>query len=247
MMLSTRAYWIGLAVLMVAQTLVLGSIVWGRQTLLATGREIVLPVVPVDPRDIFRGDYVVLGYDLSTVNIPAASDGTAPSGLRDGDVVYVVATRTPAAPAAAGTAATPPPVPEAQPPAAGTPPPAETQTQTQTQTPAPAQTPSASVPQANAWRVARASSDKPADVAPEDIVLKGRVVNVWRDAASQRSIMRVRYGIETYFVPEGTGKILEEQVRDKKIEAIVRVDDGGTAALKGLVIDGERHEAPPLL
>lgn len=243
MMLSTRAYWIGLAVLMVAQTLVLGSIVWSRQTLLATGREIVLPVVPVDPRDIFRGDYVVLGYDLSTVNVPAASDGTAQSGLRDGDVVYVVATRTPADPATAGLAATPPPVPEAQPPAAGTPPPAEAQTQT----PAPPQTPSASVPQANAWRVARASSDKPADVAPEDIVLKGRVVNVWHDAASHRSIMRVRYGIETYFVPEGTGKILEEQVRDKKIEAIVRVDDGGTAAIKGLVIDGERHEAPPLL
>ncbi|MBI3269331.1 MAG: GDYXXLXY domain-containing protein [Planctomycetes bacterium] len=30
-----------------------------------TGEKVVLEVVPVDPRDFFRGDYVVLGYNLS--------------------------------------------------------------------------------------------------------------------------------------------------------------------------------------
>jgi uncharacterized membrane-anchored protein len=57
----------------------------------------------------------------------------------------------------------------------------------------------------------------------------------------------MRYGVETYFVPEGTGRALESKVRDHKIEAIVAVGADGQAALKGLVIDGERHVDPPLL
>jgi uncharacterized membrane-anchored protein len=57
----------------------------------------------------------------------------------------------------------------------------------------------------------------------------------------------MRYGIETYFVPEGTGRALESQVREHKIDAILAVGSDGTAALKGLVIDGERHVDPPLL
>jgi uncharacterized membrane-anchored protein len=35
--------------------------------LLANGRAIDLKVVPVDPRDLFRGDYVTLSYDISRI------------------------------------------------------------------------------------------------------------------------------------------------------------------------------------
>jgi uncharacterized membrane-anchored protein len=59
--------------------------------------------------------------------------------------------------------------------------------------------------------------------------------------------VNVRYGIETYFLPEGTGRALETEVRGGKIDAIVAVDATGTAALKGVVIDGKRHVDPPLL
>lgn len=45
----------------------LGYIVVDRLTLLRTGREIVLPIVPVDPRDLFKGDYVRLGFPISTI------------------------------------------------------------------------------------------------------------------------------------------------------------------------------------
>ena len=31
------------------------------------GRTVLLRVVPVDPRDLFRGDYVILGYDVSRI------------------------------------------------------------------------------------------------------------------------------------------------------------------------------------
>ena len=34
---------------------------------LLTGDTVLLRVVPVDPRDMFRGDYVTLGYDISRV------------------------------------------------------------------------------------------------------------------------------------------------------------------------------------
>ena len=38
---------------------------------LAFGREIRLRARPVDPLDVFRGNYVVLRYDISTVTVPA--------------------------------------------------------------------------------------------------------------------------------------------------------------------------------
>jgi uncharacterized membrane-anchored protein len=42
-------------------------------------RTVLLKVVPVDPRDLFRGDYVTLGYDLSRV----------PSTFEPGRTIYV--------------------------------------------------------------------------------------------------------------------------------------------------------------
>jgi uncharacterized membrane-anchored protein len=57
-----------------------------RVHLLTTGREIVLDVVPVDPRDLFRGDYVRLGYPAERVS---AALFTEPQGKR-GTPVYVV-------------------------------------------------------------------------------------------------------------------------------------------------------------
>jgi uncharacterized membrane-anchored protein len=87
----------------------------------------------------------------------------------------------------------------------------------------------------------------PSHVAPGDVVLKGRVQSIWKTNNPEETVMNIRYGIEQYFVPEGTGRVLEDQVRDHKIEAIVTVGSDGTAALKGLVVDGRRHEDPPLL
>src|SRR3954469_22453727 len=38
--------------------------------ILRSGQEARLEVVPVDPRDLFRGDYVVLTYRIGTVDLP---------------------------------------------------------------------------------------------------------------------------------------------------------------------------------
>lgn len=51
------------------QTAFLGYMIEGRASILRNGVDVVLKTVPVDPRDLLRGDYVVLSYDIS--NIPA--------------------------------------------------------------------------------------------------------------------------------------------------------------------------------
>ncbi len=48
--------------------LLLGIIVY-RQNWIDTGDKVVLKTIPVDPRDMFRGDYVNLTYEISTITV----------------------------------------------------------------------------------------------------------------------------------------------------------------------------------
>lgn len=83
---SLAPRWQALAAVFLGQCAVIGWMITERVHLLTTGREIVLDVVPVDPRDLFRGDYVRLGYPAERV--PAAMFAE-PQGKR-GTPVYVV-------------------------------------------------------------------------------------------------------------------------------------------------------------
>ena len=53
---------------------------------LRTGQTVMLRVVPVDPRDMFRGDYVILNYDISRMPEDRRSEESSPYY---GDTVYV--------------------------------------------------------------------------------------------------------------------------------------------------------------
>jgi uncharacterized membrane-anchored protein len=55
------------------QFLVLGWMAGQREWILRTGPSVWLRTAPIDPRDLFRGDYVTLGYEIST--IPAGKFG----------------------------------------------------------------------------------------------------------------------------------------------------------------------------
>lgn len=57
---------------------------------------------------------------------------------------------------------------------------------------------------------------------------------------------QVRYGIESYFVPEGQGKRLEDLAREKRMAALIAVDSSGEAAIKGIIIDGKLQYEEPL-
>lgn len=181
----------GLIAAALAQSLAIGWMVWDRVSLLSKGREILAEVVPVDPRDFFRGDYVILGYRFAT-----AADIALPLGVRKGDAVY--ATLKQAGPAQ--------------------------------------------------WDMVSVATAHPGAVGADEVVLKGRVEWVRREKPeSPAQVGRLRYGIENYFVPEGTGRALEKQVLEKRIEAVLAVGDGGDVAIKGLKVDGAMVAQEPLL
>ncbi len=83
---STPKIAVRLMAIALIQTLVLGWMVWDRVTLLREGREVTLAVVPVDPRDLLRGDYVILSFSINRI------DTSKVEGDRDferGNPVYV--------------------------------------------------------------------------------------------------------------------------------------------------------------
>jgi uncharacterized membrane-anchored protein len=65
------------------QVALIAYLVYDRAGILRAGREVMLQTRPVDPRDLLRGDYVVLSYDISSVpagplkDTPVASRGAS--------------------------------------------------------------------------------------------------------------------------------------------------------------------------
>jgi uncharacterized membrane-anchored protein len=178
--------WIAIAVVALGQAVVLGWMIWDRAALLANGREVVLEVIPVDPRSLFRGDYVVLGYDISRFDLPAGA--TTP----ERNAPYYVTLKKTDGPN---------------------------------------------------WHAVGGSTEKPADVKPDEVVIKGRVDWIGRQEPEklQEPVgVNLHYGIESFFVPEGTGRELEKMVGEKKISAVIAVDEDGNPAIKGLMSDGQR-------
>ena len=155
------------------QVLFLVGLVAYKETTLRSGREVVLQTLPVDPRDPFRGDFLILRYVISTLPTRAIeSDGP----FATGDVVYVrLQDRQPVA---------------------------------------------------DAVGVRRASAQD------WDLFMRGTVTGV-QDGGQ---VLEVQYGIESYFVPEGKGLVLQ---RARDIKAIVAVDASGRAILKRLIVDGK--------
>jgi uncharacterized membrane-anchored protein len=183
--------WTALAVVAGVQSLVIGWMVWDRVSLLSSGREIKAAVVPVDPRDIFRGDYVTLGYGFTT-----GADIALPEGARTGDTVYALLKE---------------------------------------------QGPSD-------WTLAGVTAEQPETQRSGEVVLKAIVDRAWRGQASaQPTVGRLRFGIERFYVPQGQGLVIEKQVLEKRIVAVLAVGRDGKAALKGLEADGQRIVEEPLL
>jgi uncharacterized membrane-anchored protein len=176
--------------------LILATVVQ-RAAILRSGQEARLEVVPVDPRDLFRGDYVVLNYRIGTVNVPL--DGTA--AFARGQQVFVTLR------------------PDAN----------------------------------NMSRAVAISAERPA-VTGDDIVISGLVISPStcmlndtgvRDCKLGTRAVGVRYGLESYFVPQGEGKKIEQTARGR-LEVVAAVAPSGQAAIKRLLIDGKPvYDEPP--
>ena len=196
MIIATRRnLWIAIAVVALGQAAVLGWMIWDRTSLLANGREVVLEVIPVDPRSLFRGDYVILGYDISRF------DSAGRRRSRRSETRRII-----------------------------------------------------SRSRKSRWRqlagrrrrqraARRRASRRGRDQGPRRLRQPAR-----RPIGRKtRPIVGLHYGIESFFVPEGTGRELEKMVGDKKISAVIAVDDDGNAAIKGLMSEGQRIYEEPLL
>ncbi len=189
-MSASRKTLLSLAILALAQTGVLAAMVGDRVRLLKTGREITLPIIPVDPRDLFKGEYVRLGYPVSSV--PARLlEGPRPA---ENQAFYVVLEKTPD----------------------------------------------------GAWKPVRMALAMPQESSPDRIVLKARAHYAWPLLPTESTTIQVRYGIESYFVPQGRGAELEKLAREKKMAALIAIDGRGNAAIKGLIIEGALQYEEPL-
>jgi len=67
----------------------LGWSIMGRAAILREGREVLLKVEPVDPRDLLRGDYVRLGYEAGAVDRTLFSNPPSDTYQAVNQTVYV--------------------------------------------------------------------------------------------------------------------------------------------------------------
>ena len=79
-------YGVALGIAFLLQAGLAGWLIAERALLLKNGHEVRLAVVPVDPRDLLRGDYILLSYDISRLD-NAQLDGD--DAFAAGDAIYV--------------------------------------------------------------------------------------------------------------------------------------------------------------
>lgn len=172
----------------------LGWMIAGRAAILRNGQEVMLKVEPVDPRDLLRGDYVRLGYEVSSIPVALiANPPAADTAIADARAIIVRLGKDPD----------------------------------------------------GYWRARSASFDAPAaPPADGEIDLRGTASQIyrWQDASS----VSVTYGIERYYVPEGEGKAIEQDLRERSFGILVAVAGDGTPQIKALY-DGTTavYEEPP--
>ena len=173
------------------------TVVYQRAQILKEGREVRLEVVPVDPRDLFRGDYVVLDYRIATVDLP--KDAT--TEFKRGQKVFVTL----------------------------------------------------QADESGRAKAVAVSSGRPA-VSGNDIAIAATVIagsdcpfNKFgiRDCKTESRAVRVKYGLESYFVPQGEGKKIETTEK-ARLEIVAAVTASGQSAIKRLLIDGKPvYDEPP--
>jgi uncharacterized membrane-anchored protein len=162
-------------------TAALVYMIWDRMSLLSSGRVVTLQVVPVDPRDMFRGDYVILRYKISDLELDKLGGDDDFGGKGP---VYVTLTED-----------------------------------------------------GGVWSAAAITRKFPA-IAPGQAVIRGEIASLFGGAESAKTVTVV-YGIESFFVPEGKGKPIEDERNKDNVTVDVALGSDGRAAIKTLKISGE--------
>lgn len=165
------------------QTVALAYMIFERQSALNASRVVTLKVAPVDPRDIFRGDYVILSYEISRLD-PSTLAGD--DSFSNGDSVLVTLQN-----------------------------------------------------QGAAWKAIAISKGAPYMVQG-GVPIRGTIYTVDMGGADGKVVsVTVNYGIESYFVPEGTGRAIETERQKGDLSADIAVASDGRTAIKALRRGGE--------
>lgn len=85
------------------------------------------------------------------------------------------------------------------------------------------------------WTVKSVHPKPPEPEGDHSVVLKARITTSWQipsETHHQRKIIHLRYGLEQYYVPEGTGKELEGS--QKPLTVRVKVAPWGQAKITGI-------------
>jgi uncharacterized membrane-anchored protein len=83
---------------------------------------------------------------------------------------------------------------------------------------------------------------EPVPVTSPEILIRGRVVYGASCGSNSNSFcdtLQIRYDLESYFVPEGEGKKLQDARNQRKVRVVAAVLPSGRAAIKRLLIDGQ--------
>lgn len=179
------------AIAVLVQCALLVLMVADRVQILREGTEVTLQTQPVDPRDLLRGDYVVLRYDIS--QLPAGHLAGKPADARNPLVFVKLA------------------------------------------------------PNAEGLYTAVSVHAEPVPVAAPEVLIRGRVsYSCGSNVRTFCDKLTIKYGLERYFVPEGEGGKLEKARNQQKLRIVAAVLPSGRAAIKRLLLDGEKVYEEPL-
>lgn len=142
---------------------------------IVSGEEIILQTRPVDPRDIFRGDYVVLSYEIEEIDLDKVEDELKDrlivSSFPYDRKIYVT------------------------------------------------------LKENNGVHIVdRVTATKPSDVKYFMEAKYKYLRN--KEKTDEKAKLIVSYNIDKYFVPENTGKELEEAARNGELMAEVKISEG---------------------
>jgi uncharacterized membrane-anchored protein len=182
---NRRTLFIAAGVVGALQIGFLASMIAGRAAILRNGQEVLLSVQPVDPRDLLRGDYVTIGYNISSVSTDLFAE--RPQDDRNGRDRTVFVRLRPG--------------------------------------------------EDGIWEAVAARYDEKPEPAPAggELDIRGIATSSWYDDAAS---INIAYGIERFYVPEGEGRAIEGNLRERAFTMTVAVASDGTAQIKSLH-DGE--------
>ncbi len=165
---------VGLQVLWVIATVVV------QEAKLSQGTVVRLETRPVDPRDLLRGDYVILNYEISTLNAILFKEGLT-NRAPDGTPVYVKLERQ------------------------------------------------------GDFHLAIEASFSPLTADANHPVLRGTVESTWTWTPNNPANVRVNYGLERFYVREGTGN------PRGKLTVDVAIPSSGKGIIREVFLDGVKY------